>query len=270
MKKKLEAKCKKNMSTGFCDLDYFIKGLDDEKLIIIGSRPAIGKTTLALNIASNMAIKNNISVAIFSLEMSKLQLKNRILFREALVDINKIRTEKIDDDDWIKLEQASEVLSEAQIFIDDTPGISITEIIAKCKKMKLENDIGLVVIDYLQLVQVSDEMKKESREQEIFEISYYLKKLAKEINVSIIAVSQLSYEPERRLNHRPQLSDFQECSLIVQHADIVMLLYRDDYYNQDSEKKNIVEIILSKNRYGDTGTIELSFLKNYLSFVDIK
>ena len=192
--------------TGFADLDYKTAGLHNSDLILVAARPAMGKSAFALNIASYAAVKANVPVAIFSLEMSKEQMGNRILCSEAMVDSNKVRTGKIEDEDWAKLAMASGELSESQIFIDDTPGISIMEIRAKCRKMKLEKNIGLVVIDYLQLVQGSSK-KGGSREQEISEISRSLKILAKEINVPVIALSQLSRAPEQRPDHRPMLSD---------------------------------------------------------------
>ena len=242
--------------TGFADLDYKTAGLHNSDLILVAARPAMGKSAFALNIASYAAVKANVPVAIFSLEMSKEQMGNRILCSEAMVGSNKVRTGKIEDEDWAKLAMASGELSESQIFIDDTPGISIMEIRAKCRKMKLEKNIGLVVIDYLQLVQGSSK-KGGSREQEISEISRSLKILAKEINVPVIALSQLSRAPEQRPDHRPMLSDLRESGAIEQDADIVMFLYRDDYYNEDSEKKNIAEVIIAKHRAGSTGTVEL-------------
>ena len=245
--------------TGFADLDYKTAGLHNSDLILVAARPAMGKSAFALNIASYAAVKANVPVAIFSLEMSKEQMGNRILCSEAMVDSNKVRTGKIEDEDWAKLAMASGELSESQIFIDDTPGISIMEIRAKCRKMKLEKNIGLVVIDYLQLVQGSSK-KGGSREQEISEISRSLKILAKEINVPVIALSQLSRAPEQRPDHRPMLSDLRESGAIEQDADIVMFLYRDDYYNEDSEKKNIAEVIIAKHRAGSTGTVELLWL----------
>lgn len=255
--------------TGFIDLDYKTAGLHGSDLILVAARPAMGKSAFALNIATNAAVRANTPVAIFSLEMSKEQMANRILCSEALVDSNKVRTGKVEDDDWVKLAQASGILSEAQIFIDDTPGISIMEIRAKCRKMKLEKDIGLVVIDYLQLVQGSSK-RGASREQEIAEISRSLKILAKEINVPVIALSQLSRAPEQRPDHRPMLSDLRESGSIEQDADIVMFLYRDDYYNQDSEKKNVAEVILAKHRAGSTGTVELAWLGNYTKFANLE
>ena len=255
--------------TGFVDLDYKTAGLHGSDLILVAARPAMGKSAFALNIATNAAVRAKTPVAIFSLEMSKEQMANRILCSEALVDSNKVRTGKVEDDDWVKLAQASGILSEAQIFIDDTPGISIMEIRAKCRKMKLEKDIGLVVIDYLQLVQGSSK-RGASREQEIAEISRSLKILAKEINVPVIALSQLSRAPEQRPDHRPMLSDLRESGSIEQDADIVMFLYRDDYYNQDSEKKNVAEVIFAKHRAGSTGTVELAWLGSYTKFANLE
>ena len=185
-----------------------------------------------------------------------------------MVDSNKIRTGKIDDNEWIKLANASGRLADAPIYIDDTPGISVTEIRAKCRKLKLEKDIGLVVIDYLQLVQGSGKRLIGSREQEISEISRSLKILAKELDIPVIALSQLSRGAEKRDDKRPMLSDLRESGAIEQDADIVMFLYRDDYYNQDSEKKNIAEVILAKHRGGSTGTVELGWMGNYTKFVN--
>ena len=255
--------------TGFYDLDYKTAGLHGSDLVLVAARPAMGKSAFALNIATNAAVRANTPVAIFSLEMSKEQMVNRILCSEALVDSNKVRTGKLEDDDWAKLAEASGILSESEIIVDDTPGISIMEIRAKCRKMKLEKNIGLVVIDYLQLVQGSSRRASGSREQEIAEISRSLKILAKEINVPVIALSQLSRAPEQRPDHRPMLSDLRESGSIEQDADIVIFLYRDDYYNQDSEKKNVAEIILAKHRSGSTGTVELGWLGNYTKFVNL-
>ena len=255
--------------TGFADLDYKTAGLHESDLILVAARPAMGKSAFALNIATNAAVRANKSVVIFNLEMSKSQLVNRILCSEAMVDSNKVRTGKIDEEDWIKLATALGPLSEAPIYIDDTPGISIAEIRAKCRKLKLEKDLGLIVIDYLQLIQGSGK-KNASREQEISEISRSLKILAKELNVPVIALSQLSRAAEARQDHRPMLSDLRESGAIEQDADIVMFLYRDDYYNPDSEKKNIAEVILAKHRAGSTGTVELLWLGNYTKFANIE
>lgn len=256
--------------TGFSDLDYKTAGLHESDLVLIAARPAMGKTAFALNLATNAAVRAKVPVAIFSLEMSKEQLVNRVLCSEAMVDSNKVRTGKVDDEDWVKLAGALGPLSESSIYIDDTPGISIMEIRAKCRKLKLEKNIGLVVIDYLQLVTGSNAKRGGSREQEISEISRSLKILAKEINVPVIALSQLSRAAEQRPDHRPMLSDLRESGAIEQDADIVMFLYRDDYYNPESEKKNIAEVIIAKHRAGSTGTVELLWLGNYTKFANIE
>ncbi len=255
--------------TGFADLDYKTAGLHNSDLILIAARPAMGKSAFALNIASYAAVKANVPVVIFSLEMSKEQMVNRILASEAMVDSNKIRTGKIEDEDWAKIAEATGILSEAPIFIDDTPGISMTEIRAKCRKLKMEKNIGLVVIDYLQLI-AGNSKRAGSREQEISEISRSLKILAKELNVPVIALSQLSRAPEQRPDHRPMLSDLRESGAIEQDADIVMFLYRDDYYNEETEKKNIAEVIIAKHRSGSVGTVELLWLSNYTKFANIE
>ncbi len=255
--------------TGFADLDYKTAGLHNSDLILVAARPAMGKSAFVLNIAANAAVKENIPVAIFNLEMSKEQLVNRMLCSEAMVDSNKVRTGKIEEEDWVKLATALGPLSEAPIYIDDTPGISIMEIRAKCRKLKMEKNIGMVIIDYLQLVQGSGK-RYASREQEISEISRSLKILAKELDVPVIALSQLSRAAEQRQDHRPMLSDLRESGAIEQDADIVMFIYRDDYYNENSEKKNIAEITLAKHRSGSTGTIELLWLGNYTKFVNIE
>ena len=255
--------------SGFTELDYRTAGFHGSELILVAARPAMGKTAFALNIATNAAVKANVPVAVFSLEMSKEQLVNRILCSESMVDSNKVRTGKLEEDDWTKLAGAIGPLSEAEIFIDDTPGINITEIRAKCRKLKLEKNIGMVVIDYLQLIQGSNK-RGGSREQEISEISRSLKILAKELDVPVIALSQLSRAAEQRPDHRPMLSDLRESGAIEQDADIVMFLYRDDYYNQDSEKKDIAEIIIAKHRGGSTGTVELLWLGSYTKFVNLE
>lgn len=253
--------------TGFVDLDRVTAGLHNSDLVLVAARPAMGKSAFALNIATNAALQANTGVAIFSLEMSKEQMANRILGSVAMVDGNSIRTGRIADDDWIKLATASGELSQTGIVIDDTPGISVMEIRAKCRKLKMERDIGLVIIDYLQLVQASS--RAGSREQEIAEISRSLKILAKEINVPVIALSQLSRAPEQRPDHRPMLSDLRESGSIEQDADIVMFLYRDDYYNPDTDKKNVAEVIIAKHRAGSTGTVELAWLGSYTKFANL-
>ena len=255
--------------TGFTELDNRTAGFHGSDLILIAARPAMGKSAFALNIATNAAVRANVPVMIFSLEMSKEQMVNRILCSEAMVDSNKLRTGKLDEDDWTKLAGKIGQLAEAQIYIDDTPGISVTEIRAKCRKLKLEKGLGMVVIDYLQLVQGTNR-RSGTREQEISEISRSLKILAKEIGVPVIALSQLSRAVEQRPDHRPMLSDLRESGAIEQDADIVMFLYRDDYYNQDSEKKNIAEVIIAKHRGGSTGTVELLWLGSYTKFVNLE
>ncbi|EMS72412.1 replicative DNA helicase [Ruminiclostridium cellobioparum] len=255
--------------TGFVDLDFKTSGLHNSDLVLIAARPAMGKTAFALNLAQNAAVHSGIPVALFSLEMSKEQLVNRMLCSEAMVDSNKMKTGQLEDNDWQKVARALGPLSEAPIFIDDTPGISITEIRAKCRRMKLEHNLGLVVIDYLQLMQGS-RSRSENRQQEISEISRSLKILAKEINVPVICLSQLSRAAETRTDHRPILSDLRESGAIEQDADIVMFLYRDDYYNPDTEKKNIAEIILAKHRSGSTGTVEMVWLGQYTKFANLE
>lgn len=253
--------------TGFIDLDKMTAGLHGSEFILIAARPAMGKSAFALNIGAYAATRANIPVAIFSLEMAKDQVANRILCSEALVDSNAVRTGELTDEDLSKLAETSGELSQAQIFIDDTAGISVMEIRAKCRKLKLEKNIGLVIIDYLQLIQGSG--KSSSREQEIAEISRSLKILAKEIEVPVIALSQLSRAVEARPDHRPMLSDLRESGSIEQDADIVMFLYRDDYYNEDSEKKNQAEVIIAKQRAGSTGTVDLAWLGQYTKFANL-
>ena len=255
--------------SGFTELDYKTAGFHGSDLVLIAARPAMGKSAFALNIATNAAVRGNVPVVIFSLEMSKEQMVNRILCSEAMVDSNKVRTGKLEEDDWTKLAGSIGPLSDAEIYIDDTPGISVMEIRAKCRKLKLEKNIGMVVIDYLQLVQGSNK-RNGSREQEISEISRSLKILAKELNVPVIALSQLSRAVEQRPDHRPMLSDLRESGAIEQDADIVIFLYRDDYYNKDSEKKDIAEVIIAKHRGGSLGTVELLWLGSYTKFVNLE
>ena len=255
--------------TGFTDLDYRTAGLHGSELILLAARPAMGKTAFVLNIATNAALRGKTGVAIFSLEMSKEQLVNRMLCSEAMVDSNKMRTGKLEEEDWAKLASVIGPLSEANIYIDDTPGITVMEIRTKCRKLKLEKNIGLVVIDYLQLI-TGNNKRVGSREQEISEISRSLKILAKELNVPVIALSQLSRAVEQRPDHRPMLSDLRESGAIEQDADIVMFLYRDDVYNKESEKKDIAEVIIAKQRGGSTGTVELLWMGNYTKFVNLE
>lgn len=256
--------------SGFADLDLRTAGFHNSELIILAARPAMGKTAFALNIATNAATKSNVPVLLFSLEMSKEQLVNRVLCSEAMVDSNKLKTGKIEENDWVKIVEALGPLSEAEMYIDDTAGISITEIRAKARKLKLEKNIGLIIIDYLQLIQGSGNRKIGSREQEISEISRSLKILAKELDIPVIALSQLSRAAEQRSEHRPMLSDLRESGSIEQDADIVMFLYRDDYYNEESESKNIAEVIIAKNRSGSIGTAEILWMSNYTKFANIE
>ena len=255
--------------TGFTDLDNKTAGLHGSDLILIAARPAMGKTAFALNIAAHAAIREKVPVAVFNLEMSKEQLGNRILCMEAMVDSNKIMTGKLDEEDWNKLAGVIGPISDAGIYIDDTPGISIMEIRTKCRKLKMEKNIGLIVIDYIQLVQGSSNKRNGNREQEIAEISRSLKILAKELNVPVIALSQLSRAVEQRPDHRPMLSDLRESGSIEQDADIVMFLYRDDYYNPETEEKDISEVIIAKHRAGSTGTVKLLWMGNYTKFVNL-
>ena len=256
--------------SGFADLDLRTAGFHNSELIILAARPAMGKTAFALNIATNAATKSDIPVLLFSLEMSKEQLVNRVLCSEAMVDSNKLKTKKIEENDWVKIVEALGPLSEAEMYIDDTAGISITEIRAKARKLKLEKNIGLIIIDYLQLIQGSGNRRNGSREQEISEISRSLKILAKELDIPVIALSQLSRAAEQRSDHRPMLSDLRESGSIEQDADIVMFLYRDDYYNEESESKNIAEVIIAKNRSGSVGTAEMLWMSNYTKFANIE
>ncbi len=254
--------------TGFTDLDYKTAGLQNSDLVLIAARPGMGKTAMALNIAQYAAVQKHVPVAIFNLEMSKDQIVNRMLCSEVMVDSQKMRTGKLEDDDWNKIAQALAPLSEAPIYIDDTPGISVMDIRAKCRRLKLEKDLGLVVIDYLQLMQGRG--KTENRQQEVSEISRSLKILAKELNIPVVTMSQLSRGPESRTDHRPMLSDLRESGAIEQDADIVMFLYRDDYYNPETEKKNVAEVIIAKHRSGSTGTIELRWFGEYTKFANLK
>ena len=253
--------------SGFLDLDAKTLGFMPGQLIIVAARPAMGKSAFALNLLTNAAVKSEKAVAYFSLEMSKEELVGRILASEAMVDSQKIRSGKLEDEDWISLTNASGSLSETKIILDDSSGFSPIELRAKCRKLKMEYDIGLVVIDYLQLMNASK--MNASRQADISEISRSLKVLAREIGVPIVALSQLSRAPEQRPDHRPMLSDLRESGSIEQDADMVMFLYRDDYYNPETEKKNVAEVILAKNRAGQTGTTELLWLNQYTKFVNL-
>ena len=254
------------LPTGFIDLDYKTSGFQNSDLILIAARPSMGKTAFELNIAEYMAFKKNVTVAIFSLEMSKEQLVNRLFSLESKVDSQKIRTGDLEDSDWERLIESANVIGNSHLIIDDTPSISIGELRSKCRKYKLEHNLGIIIIDYLQLMTAGG--KTESRQQEISEISRSLKALARELNVPVVALSQLSRAVESRPDHRPMLSDLRESGAIEQDADVVMFLYRDDYYNKESEKKGIAEVIIAKQRNGPIGTVELVWLPNYTKFAN--
>lgn len=255
------------LPSGFVDLDMKTSGFQPSDLILIAARPSMGKTAMAMNIVEYVAIKQKVPVMVFSLEMSKQQLTQRLLCSLSMVDSHKLRMGDLTEEDWPKLAAAVGILSEAPIYIDDTPAITTMEMRAKCRRLKLEKGLGLVVIDYLQLMQSNK--KAESRQQEVSEISRSLKALAREIDVPVIALSQLSRAPETRSDHRPMLSDLRESGSIEQDADIVMFLYRDDYYNPETDKKNIAEVIIAKQRNGPTGTVELAWLGQYTKFANI-
>ena len=254
--------------TGFPDLDEKTSGFQPSDLILIAARPSMGKTSFALNIAANAAIRHDIPVAIFSLEMSKEQLVQRLLCSESNVDSHRLRTGQLQDDDWPRLAQAMGPLSEAPIYIDDTPGISSLELMAKARRLKAEKGLGLIVIDYLQLM--SGRANLENRQQEISEVSRSLKALARELSVPVVALSQLSRAPEVRADHRPILSDLRESGSQEQDSDLVAFLYRDDYYDPETEKKNIAEVIIAKQRNGPTGTVELAWLPRFTKFASIE
>ena len=256
------------LPTGFLDLDYKMAGLHPSDLILVAARPAMGKTAFVLNIAQHVAFKENKSVAIFSLEMSKEQLVNRLFSLEAQVDSQSLRTGNLKDEDWEKLIESAGIIGKSKLIIDDTPGISISELRSKCRKFKLEQGLDLIIIDYLQLMTGRVGGRSESRQQEISEISRALKGLARELNVPVIALSQLSRAVEQRPDHRPMLSDLRESGAIEQDADIVMFIYRDDYYNKDTELKNVAEIIIAKQRHGSIGTVNLTWLPNYTKFAN--
>ena len=254
------------ITTGFEDLNKKINGLQRTDLILLAARPAMGKTAFSLNLVQNAALKGDASVAVFSLEMSKEQLVQRILSAQSNVELSKIKTGTLGESDWPRIIDAMAVLSEANIFIDDTPGIKISEIRSKCRRLKIEKGLDLIMIDYLQLME--GEGKNENRQQEIAKISRSLKILAKELDCPVVALSQLSRSPELRKDHRPILSDLRESGSIEQDADIVMFLYRDEYYHEDSEKKNIGEVIVAKNRHGETGNVELVWFGQVQKFAD--
>ena len=256
------------VQTGFIDLDYMTSGLQPSDLILVAARPSMGKTAFVLNIAQHAAFRQNKTVAIFSLEMSKEQLVNRLFALESYVDAQLLRTGNLKDSDWEKLIEGAGVIGQSKLIIDDTPGISISEMRSKCRKYKLEHGLDLIIIDYLQLMSGSVGGKSESRQQEISEISRSLKALARELNVPVISLSQLSRAVEQRPDHRPMLSDLRESGAIEQDADVVMFIYRDDYYHKDTEHINEAEIIIAKQRNGPIGTVTLTWLPQYTKFAN--
>lgn len=257
------------VSSGYIELDRMTSGFQKSDLVIIAARPSVGKTAFALNIAQNAAVRSHETVAIFSLEMSKEQLVQRMICAEAHIDAHVLRTGQLADDDWTKLAMGMASLSEAPIYIDDSPGVTIADMRSRLRRLQIENGLGMVVIDYLQLIHGRNS-RSDNRQQEISEISRSLKALARELHVPVIALSQLSRSVEQRQDKRPMLSDIRESGSIEQDADVVAFLYRDDYYDPESEKKNIVEVIIGKQRNGPTGKVELAFLKNYNKFVSLE
>ena len=255
------------VGSGFVDLDAKTSGFQKGDMVLIAARPSMGKTTFALNIAEHAALREGKSVVVFSLEMSKEQLAYKLLCSEANVDMLKLRTGALDDKDWENIARATGPLSKAKIYIDDTAGVTVMEMRSKCRRLKLEYGIDLIVIDYLQLMSGSS---NESRQQEVSEISRSIKALAKEMECPVIALSQLSRAPEQRADHRPMLSDLRESGSIEQDADLVMFLYRDEYYNKETEDTNIAECIIAKQRNGPVGTVKLAWLGQYSKFGNLE
>ena len=257
------------VATGFLDLDYRTAGMQPSDLILVAARPSMGKTAFVLNIAQYVAFKQAKTVAIFSLEMSKEQLVNRLFSMESKVDSQHLRTGNLSDVEWEKLIESAGAIGKSNLIIDDTPGISISELRSKCRKYKLEHNLEMIIIDYLQLMSGSGR-STDSRQQEISDISRSLKALARELHVPVIALAQLSRAVEQRPDHRPMLSDLRESGAIEQDADVVMFIYRDDYYNKDTEKKGIAEIIIAKQRNGPIGTVELVWLPDFTKFANLQ
>lgn len=258
------------LETGFRDLDAKTAGLQKSDLILIAARPAMGKTAFVLNIAEYVALHSNSTIALFSLEMSKEQLVKRMIAMNSMVDSQKIRTGDLEDDDWDKLVGSVRKIGNSNLVIDDTSGITASELRSKCRKLKIEQGLDLVIIDYLQLMTGAGKRKSDSRQQEISDISRSLKVMARELNVPVIALSQLSRAVESRPDKRPMLSDLRESGAIEQDADIVMFIYRDEYYNPDSEKKGVAEVIVAKQRSGPTGPVELAWLSQYTKFGNLE
>ena len=255
------------LSTGFADLDFKTAGLQPSDFILIAARPSMGNTAFSLSILEHVVVKKQQSAVIFSLEMSKEQLVNRLFAMEARIDAQNIRSGNLSDQEWEQLVTASEVLGSSKLIIDDTPGISVAEMRSKCRRYKMDMDIQLIVVDYIQLM--SSGGRSDSRQQEISDISRALKGLARELNVPIVVLSQLNRAVEGRSDHRPMLSDIRESGAIEQDADVIMFLYRDDYYNPETEEKNIAEIIIAKQRNGPTGTIKLVWQPKFTRFVNL-
>ena len=255
------------IATGFFDLDVMTSGMQPADLVLIAARPSMGKTAFVLNIAQHAAFKLKRPVAIFSLEMSKEQLVNRLFSLESSVDAQHLRNGKLDETEWEKLVESAGVIGESKLMIDDTPSISIQELRSKCRKFKLEQGLDMIIIDYLQLMTGGG--KSESRQQEVSEISRSLKALARELNVPVLALSQLSRAVEQRPDKRPMMSDLRESGAIEQDADVVMFIYRDDYYNKDTEKPGVAEIIIGKQRNGPVGTVELAWMAKYTRFANL-
>ena len=255
------------LSTGFTDLDIMTAGLQPSDFILVAARPSMGKTAFALSLLDYVVCRKNQSAVIFSLEMSNEQLVNRLLAMEAHIDAQKIRSGSLADEEWESLMESAEVIGGSKLIIDDTPGLSATELRSKCRKYKLEYDISLIVVDYIQLM--SSGGRIESRQQEISDISRALKSLARELNVPIVALSQLNRSVETRSDHRPMMSDIRESGAIEQDADVIMFLYRDDYYNPETEERNVAEVIIAKQRNGPTGTIKLTWQPKYTRFVNM-
>ncbi len=254
--------------SGFIDLDYMTSGFHGSELILIAARPAMGKTAFVLNIAQNMAFKQGKNVAIFSLEMGKEQLLQRLFALEGNIEAGHLRNGRLDEDEWFKLTEAADTIADSNLVIDDSGDINVQSLRSKCRKYKMEHGLDVIIIDYLQLM--SGGGRNESRQQEISEISRSLKLLARELNIPVIALSQLSRGVESRPDKRPMMSDLRESGAIEQDADVVMFIYRDDYYNKDTEKKNISEIIIGKQRSGPVGTIELAWLPEYTKFGNLE
>ncbi len=253
------------LPTGFHDLDELLAGLHPSELILIAARPSMGKTALVLNILQNVALRQDSCAVMFSLEMSREMIMNRLLSQESSVDAQRIRTGNLSDEDWDKLLESADTIGRSKLIIDDTPGITVAEMRSKCRKIKLENDLKLIVVDYLQLMSASGR-RIENRQQEITEISRGLKALAREMEVPVIALSQLSRSPDSRADHRPMLSDLRESGSIEQDADVVMFIYRDEYYNKESPAKGITELIVAKQRNGPIDKVELVWLPQYTKF----